>query len=443
MKPRTAEQKKVWRLSLRLSSKVSKTRREYMTDGAWAGLYADNYKRHVRCLHCGTMVTTDPKTAKGKRCPVCGSHFRDDIHMPASKKIELWVLSAEVHYGYQVFRKYVSTRIYSKHGMSRTFLTEVSQNWIRKDGLITTVSRNLNFMNWNQTYCLGSEMTIKGTYSHQNNWYYDICPGMRHIPETGRGLFREDLAKECRLSIIEYTSEILKKMYAESILKILGRDALVSYISSSIPEHCWRLALRYQWHPHEWRWEDWRDHIRNMDYLGMDTHNPKLLLPHDFDAEHTRVNILANKKRDKEREEQERRDTLRRAQEAEKDRMSYINRLKELLPLTFTDGGLTFTVIQSPADMIMEGSAMKHCVGSYVNKKESLIMSCRDDQDKRVETIEVSLERYEVLQSRGKCNIHTQWHEQILSAMNRNMGEIRRLDAMRRKRLRRKVRAAV
>ena len=93
--------------------------------------------------------------------------------------------------------------------------------------------------------------------------------------------------------------------------------------------------------------------------------------------------------------------------------------------------------------MVIEGSEMQHCVGGYYDKVDSLIMSCRDEHCKRVETIEVSLKEYKVLQSRGKCNIHTKWHDRILKAMDDNMGEIRRLDKIRRKRLRRKVREAV
>lgn len=441
MKPKTDEQKKVWGMSLRLLRQpMGKGKKLYLTYTAWRGLYCDHYKAHVRCLHCGSMVKMDPKKAKGQTCPECGCTFTNDIYLPSGKKVDLWLLSAEVHFGYQVFRKYVVYKYFSKQGMTIE-VTEVNQNWIREDGKITTVSRSLNYMNWNQTYSLYSDFAVRGNYGNHNDWYYDVLPGHKHISRIYGPMWNGKLCGRCHMSIIQYTAAILKSRYAETIMKILGGDALVSYMTSQVPEHCWRLALRYLWHTDNW--SDWEDHIRNLQYLGMDTHNPKMVVPEDFDAEHTRINIIVNRKRAKEEEKRRRENEIRRAIKAEQDRKEYINRLKELLPLEFKDENLTFTVIQSPADMVIEGSEMQHCVGGYYNKEDSLIMSCRDEKRKRIETIEVSLKDYKVLQSRGKCNIHTKWHDRILKAMDDNMGEIRRLDKIRRKRLRRKVREAV
>jgi hypothetical protein len=442
MKPKTAEQKKVWGMYLRLSKQpVSKARLQYMKDDAWKGLYHKGYKEHVRCLHCGAMLKMDPGSAKGKVCSRCGNRFKEDLYMPKSRKLDLWLLSIEVHFGYQVFRKFVVTRYFGKDGIDFEDVTEVNQNWMRKDGEITSICRKLNYMNWNQTYVLYSDMEVRGSYGQHNNWYYDILPGMRHIPEIRDMLWSQELRRKCNMTMIEYASSILKSRYAETIFKILGREAYITYMTRPIHEHCWRLALRYLWKPGNW--SDWEDHIRNLEYLGLDTHNPKMVVPENFDAEHTRINILVNKKREKERERRRREDALRRIRQAEKDKASYINRLQELLPLIFKDDSLTYSVIQSPADMVIEGDEMQHCVGGYYDKKDSLIMSCRDQHDKRVETIEVSLREYKVLQSRGKCNIHTKWHNQILSTMERNMDLIRKLDDQRRKRLKRKVRAAV
>lgn len=70
-----------------------------------------------------------------------------------------------------------------------------------------------------------------------------------------------------------------------------------------------------------------------------------------------------------------------------------------------------------------EGIAMHHCVGGYYNRPQSLILSAKVD-GKRVETIEVDLNSYRVVQSRGLQNKSTKYHDRIVSLVNKNMNEI-------------------
>lgn len=63
---------------------------------------------------------------------------------------------------------------------------------------------------------------------------------------------------------------------------------------------------------------------------------------------------------------------------------------------------------------------MHHCVGSYYSKEDSLILSATID-GKRIETIEVSISKLKVIQSRGVCNKNTKYHSQILSLVENNM----------------------
>ena len=74
--------------------------------------------------------------------------------------------------------------------------------------------------------------------------------------------------------------------------------------------------------------------------------------------------------------------------------------------------------------MIEEGRVMHHCVGSYHNRENSLILSATID-GKRIETIEVSLKTFDVVQSRGVCNSNTEYHDRIISLVNDNIHLIR------------------
>lgn len=83
--------------------------------------------------------------------------------------------------------------------------------------------------------------------------------------------------------------------------------------------------------------------------------------------------------------------------------------------------------VQSVADMAEEGAKMRHCVyeNGYYKKDESLILSARDHDGNRIETIEVSLKTYDVVQSRGVCNKNTEWHNEIVNLVRSNMHLIR------------------
>mgnify|MGYP002914621775 FL=1 len=74
--------------------------------------------------------------------------------------------------------------------------------------------------------------------------------------------------------------------------------------------------------------------------------------------------------------------------------------------------------------METEGRLMHHCVGGYHNRKNSLILSARID-GRRIETVEVSLKTFEVVQCRGVCNENTEYHDRIIALVNSNMSLIR------------------
>ena len=73
-----------------------------------------------------------------------------------------------------------------------------------------------------------------------------------------------------------------------------------------------------------------------------------------------------------------------------------------------------------------EGKAMRHCVftNDYFKRENSLVLSARIG-DERIETIEISLETFEIIQSYGVMNQCTRYHEQIIDLVNRNIRLVR------------------
>ena len=60
----------------------------------------------------------------------------------------------------------------------------------------------------------------------------------------------------------------------------------------------------------------------------------------------------------------------------------------------------------------------------YFLETNSLILSATID-GKLIETVEVSLKTFEVVQCRGVCNENTEYHDRIIALVNSNMSLIR------------------
>ena len=70
---------------------------------------------------------------------------------------------------------------------------------------------------------------------------------------------------------------------------------------------------------------------------------------------------------------------------------------------------------------------MKHCVFSngYYKRKDCLILSARDNEGKQLETIELNLKTFDIVQSRAVCNGMSEHHDRIIQLVKKNINLIR------------------
>ena len=109
-----------------------------------------------------------------------------------------------------------------------------------------------------------------------------------------------------------------------------------------------------------------------------------------------------------------------------KEKDEYIRKKAAFLNLVLTDGLIIVKVLQSVDEFYEEGKAMHHCVytNEYYNQDNTLILSARID-GKRIETVELSLDTFKVVQSRGVCNSNTEYHDRIINLVESNAELIR------------------
>ena len=95
--------------------------------------------------------------------------------------------------------------------------------------------------------------------------------------------------------------------------------------------------------------------------------------------------------------------------------------------MKIVEDNLVICPLESITQFYQEGKAMHHCVyrNEYYRQPECLILSAKDIEGNRLETIEVNLNTFEIVQSRAVYNGVSQYHDQIVKLMNKNMNLIR------------------
>lgn len=165
---------------------------------------------------------------------------------------------------------------------------------------------------------------------------------------------------------------------------------------------------------------EWCDYIDLLRFFGKDLHNARYVCPADLSAAHDFYTARKRRHIDMERRREER-------QRAAEREALFVEAKGRFFGVEFSDGEICIKVLDSVEAIRQEGEAMHHCVftNGYYLKADSLILSATID-GKRIETVEVSLKRMEVVQSRGVCNKNTPYHGQILQLMKGNMPLIRK-----------------
>lgn len=220
-------------------------------------------------------------------------------------------------------------------------------------------------------------------------------------------------------------TSLLRNPRIETLWKLHQFD-LVNYFywSNILSDEVWqaiRIALRhgYRFTSYD-QVNDWHDMINMMQRSGSDIHNPQLICPADLKAAHDHWMHIEHRLQELRLDE--------RIKQNVADYEPFFKATREqFLDMMITDGEIVIKAIPTAQAIIDEGKAMHHCVGGYYNRTASLILSATI-AGQRIETIEVNLNNYTLVQSRGLQNKSTKYHDRIVEMMEANLDIIRVLD---------------
>lgn len=192
-----------------------------------------------------------------------------------------------------------------------------------------------------------------------------------------------------------------------------------------------RVALR---HGYDVTQPNYSDYVDMLIRLGRDIHSPHYLCPDNLQQAHDRLVEEIHRREEAERTARERERARERAEQDKKLQQIYEKMRSKFFGFAIMANGLRIQPLKNVKEFFDEGTAMHHCVYSceYYNLQRhpnSLILSARTEDGARVETIEVDIRRFVIVQSRGKCNQDTKRHNEIINLVKKHMNEIRRIAA--------------
>jgi len=433
MKPRTETQREVAQASKRLAPLTESQRRSAIRKALPHIAKRDSKVRYV-CLDCGHSWTADGKgKSDSTACPHCGARLQVDDSRKRNFRFQDYATTVTRSGKYQVLRMWFVRGTYRKGEPAHYWIMEAYQKWIAPDGHTEVVSRqrlpfgSFYIDNWN--WC--SDLTLKKESNAHTIIPAAVVGRVTVIPEIKRNGFRGDFHG---ISPAALFRAILTDNRMETLLKC-GQTELLRHFAKSDYHlskhwHCVTIAIR-----HGYKVKDaslWCDLLSMLDYLGKDTHNPKLICPDNLNEAHDHWQHRQEVRRERERERQARERQMDEEQHyladkarVQADEAGYQTTKSRFFDICIKDGEILIQPLRSVREFMDEAAKLHHCCFSnrYFAKPQSLILHAVVNGEP-VETIEIDLKSLAVVQCRAKYNGISAYHDRIIRLMTAHIGEV-------------------
>ena len=426
MKPRTANEKAVDRLAKKIPP-LTMAQRKWIERNAVQAVAFQFRKINVKkvayepeimawCSNCGGTFSDSPKQGK---CPHCGAKFTKREYKPNKRVVRdmFYTTLITTCGGWQVSRHFIVKHEAYKGGNYWHDIHEVVQVWTNIEGQQVINARSvMGLSRYYDQWIVSGPMSIK---QKANNYSYDIdayskkiCSVLPIIRRNGfkgnfHGIMPDDL---WRLLLSDNFAETLFKCGQYKLLGLIANNGRFNRAAAMIcVRHGYIIKDAYVW----------RDYIENLEALGYDIRNPHYACPADLHKAHDRMQRLKDRRDAVER-------LKRDEQKISQAEPKYAKAKGNYLGILIKGRGITIQPLQSVREFFNEGQCMHHCVfvNKYYSKDRSLIMSAKDKEGNRIETIEFDLQRGMVVQSRGRHNKLTKRHDYIVTLCNKNAKKI-------------------
>lgn len=387
------------------------------------------HKDNVVCPICGTEFSR-----KGKRCGGCKREFHNNTQ-PNNRKFSRKYAYAifSIVKGVQVQRTFEVCVYFRRFQPLQMYFNEVCQCWYTTPNNVVYASKNLFMYTWS----CGGELSVRRTtkpsstqYDYQEGaWVY---PKGKILPLFEKyGLQSFGQLNKIGKGNTGFMFNLTTNNNLETLFK-LEQYPLLRGLSTYEINRYWeqiKLVLRHKYSlTTKEDVADWKDTMDLLRRLNMDTHNPIYVCPENLKELHDTLLERVRRIQERERARQEREQRKEKALRDKAAQEKYAKRMSRYFGLVISDNNITIAPLQSVKEFYKEGEILHHCVGQmrYFEKADTLILSARID-NKPIETIEINLKSFEIMQCRGKYNRNSEYHQIILDMVKNNLNKIKSL----------------
>ena len=417
MKPRNKFEKAVLALSTRLCP-ITKAQRQWAFRECIDHFAYRLPQGRTTCMDCGYSWTLE-QPIDTCTCPQCRASLQVKTTRARKLQQKQYFTLLTTCGEYQVLRMFLLVAEMEKGCRAQSSVIEIGHYWWNDAGRQALVAIQRTFGHYIDSFSFCYPMAIRN-----DSEAYRYVASSQTFPKlkVTNTLYRNGFNGEFHgIAPTQLIPALLTDSRAETMMKA-GRHKDLRYFLSRGKglDNYWssyKLTLR-----HHYIISDivlWCDYVDMLKRLGKDIHNPKYICPSDLRGEHNKRE--AELRRQREREAME-----RKREKAMADEARFRELKSKFFGICFTDGTIQVHVLESVQEYIDEGAELHHCLFSneYYLKENSLILSATIE-GRRIETIEVSLDTLQVIQSRGVCNQNSPYHEQIVSLVNAHSQLIR------------------
>ena len=375
-------------------------------------------KGRTTCMDCGHTWIMD-KQRDLCLCPQCRTRLQVRETFERRIKQRRYFTTFTKCGEYQLLRMYLLVSEMEKGCTARYHIIEIGQYWWDAQGRMTVFAVQRTLGRYIDTFSFFSPMAIRNdNEAYQYIAQCPMYPKFKVLDILKRNGFVDNFHDINPRKLIP---ALLSDSRAETLMKLRRFEHLRYFLgNTSTFDRCWqsyKITLRNGYEIPDI--SIWCDYVDMLLRLNKDVRNPKHVCPPNlFMAHDSREEEL---RRQREKEEME-----RKRQKGIEDEERFRELKGMFFGISFTDGTIQVRVLESVREYMEEGLAMHHCVftNEYYLKENSLILSATIE-GRRIETIEVNLDTLRVEQSRGVCNQNTEYHDRIVSLVNKNKGLIR------------------
>lgn len=389
-------------------------------------------RKTLFCLECGHSWKDEVlinKKRKGCTCPQCGARLKFTKEYKGFLHIQRYYAIVDVYENMQVVRMFCVWKNCKKYRKPDFHCFEVMQHWIDEKGKMVTLSEKTNSMGGcYDAWCYSDKLEVRtATYAHELRIKLApdvVYPKVKVLPVFKRNGIRNNFHGIAPHTLI---LDVLQDTRSETLLKAGQFDMLRHHFSSTYATNVFwksiKICIR-----NKYKIKDasvWCDYIQMLNYFKKDILNPFYACPKNLKKAHDewmKKKQISDKKRQDIRDAKEREERLK---QLEENRKFYQETKANFLDLQFGSGDISVRVLKDVDEFKIEGEELHHCVftNEYYAKPDSLILSAQVN-NQRTETVEISLDKLQVVQCRGRHNQPSEYHDKIVELVKNNLHQI-------------------